>query len=777
MEIWNCEFCNTSVTNFEVHYCRNFGNQHRQSFATLPRSSSANWVQDTESRTALPMNYEARWPDMSQFNSSIQQSVLPNMHLRTDWEAAATAEISSSYGIAKYNQYNLEISDFLLPNMPHGPENQYNSTTLPNADQLNPMPVAEPCSLPGFQQAFGQRNTLMNQIHQHPNACQMDSSGTSRTDVMSSSFTFAFNEIDNISNNQISQHYETSSGIPILAVQNAQFNPMDPVPPTDAISPIHSKECPKEFLPKDYLEPQDRSHSVARPYASSYCDKTFPCSAHLTRHIRTHTGDKPYACTMNFGNQHRQSSATLPHSCSGNRDQDIDVRTQQMHYEERRPSMNETYSSWQQSILPNMHQRTDCEAAAATEIASPYGIGNQNPYNPEISHFQFPDLQNKQESQSESTHLLQPFEDNSAIMNQNPQFWEAWNPKYPANSFLPDAEPSFLPVAEPSFLPVAEPSFLPVFQQKYGQINPLTNQTAQHPNASAQTEYSGISRTNGMSSHFTSDFNESAIASTNQISQHYETSLGIPILAFQNVQYNPMDPIHQTDLIGPIHSSPSHKEFLPKDHFERQDHSRGVEKSYACNYCSRTFLWSSHLTTHICTHRGEKPYACTVCNKRFAANFKLTEHMRIHTVRPYTKCKECSECFVNRYRLQEHVRIIHKGQKSFKCTECSECFVSHYRLLKHIHTADELNKCTECSKCFVYPSQLREHVRTIHTANETYKCTECDKCFPYRSSLRKHIRSIHNAEKPYKCTECGQRFTQHSSLRTHSRNIHADDRS
>ncbi|GIY48279.1 hypothetical protein CDAR_92661 [Caerostris darwini] len=77
---------------------------------------------------------------------------------------------------------------------------------------------------------------------------------------------------------------------------------------------------------------------------------------------------------MNFGNQHRQSSATLPHSSSGNRVQDIDVRTQPMHYEERRSSMNQTYSSWQQSILPNMHQRTDCEAAPATEIPSPYGI-------------------------------------------------------------------------------------------------------------------------------------------------------------------------------------------------------------------------------------------------------------------------------------------------------------------------------------------------------------------------------------------------------------------
>ncbi|GIY85795.1 hypothetical protein CEXT_798431 [Caerostris extrusa] len=47
--------------------------------------------------------------------------------------------------------------------------------------------------------------------------------------------------------------------------------------------------------------------------------------------------------------------AALPYSSSGNRDQDIDARKQQMHYEERRPSMNQTYFSWQHRILPNIH--------------------------------------------------------------------------------------------------------------------------------------------------------------------------------------------------------------------------------------------------------------------------------------------------------------------------------------------------------------------------------------------------------------------------------------
>ncbi|GIY67475.1 hypothetical protein CDAR_618781 [Caerostris darwini] len=144
MAIWNCEFCNAYVTDFEVHYCRNFGNQHHQSSATLPRSSSDNLVQDVDSRSALPMNYDAGWPAMGQINSSPQQSVLPNIHQRTSCEETATAEIPSPYGNANQNQYDPETSDFLFPNMAHDQGNPFKSTPLTVADQHNPMHVAEP---------------------------------------------------------------------------------------------------------------------------------------------------------------------------------------------------------------------------------------------------------------------------------------------------------------------------------------------------------------------------------------------------------------------------------------------------------------------------------------------------------------------------------------------------------------------------------------------------------------------------------------------------------
>ncbi|GIZ04520.1 hypothetical protein CEXT_267681 [Caerostris extrusa] len=176
-----------------------------------------------------------------------------------------------------------------------------------------------------------------------------------------------------------------------------------------------------------------------------------------------------------FGNQHRQSSATLLRSCSDYIDGDIDLRTEQMPYEESIPSVNQTHSSWQHSILLNMRQKTDCEETPAAEMSSQYGAANQNLHNPKISNFLFPGTVHSEENETKSGYSLQPFEDNSVLINQTPQFCEAWNPNPDVNAPLP----------------VAEPCFLPGFQQTFGQINERMNQISQNPNAYSEMGCSG----------------------------------------------------------------------------------------------------------------------------------------------------------------------------------------------------------------------------------------------------------------------------------------------
>ncbi|GIY60532.1 hypothetical protein CDAR_381501 [Caerostris darwini] len=79
----------------------------------------------------------------------------------------------------------------------------------------------------------------MNQLT--PNASsQMQCSGIYHIDEKPSHFISDCNESDNASTNQLYQHDEMSSGIPILDVQNTQYNSMNTIPTADAINTIQS---------------------------------------------------------------------------------------------------------------------------------------------------------------------------------------------------------------------------------------------------------------------------------------------------------------------------------------------------------------------------------------------------------------------------------------------------------------------------------------------------------------------------------------------------------
>ncbi|GIY43362.1 hypothetical protein CDAR_600051 [Caerostris darwini] len=246
-----------------------------------------------------------------------------------------------------------------------------------------------------------------------------------------------------------------------------------------------------------------------------------------------------------------------------------------------------------------MHQPSHCEETAAAEVSFSYEIAIQNPCNPEIPNFLFPGMPHGQENKSESAYLQQPSEVNNVIMNQNPKYCEAYNPKYADNDSVP----------------VAEPCLLPRFQETFGERKVLMNPIS-YPNESSLTDCSGVS------SHFTSEVE----------SQQCETSLGIPILAVQNAQYNPMDKIPPTDAIGLITFNKCPKKLLPKDNLEHHDRSRCVARPYSCNYCDKAFPSPSELKRHTCIHTRERPHKYTECGRGFTQHSSLRTHIRsFHT--------------------------------------------------------------------------------------------------------------------------------------------------
>ncbi|GIY78234.1 hypothetical protein CEXT_631771 [Caerostris extrusa] len=271
MEISNCQFCNVYATNLEIHYCKNFGNKRRQCNATIPQNSDGNLAQNIDLRTEQQLHYEARSSPMNEINISRQQSILSNIHQPIYCKETKATEIVSQYSVANMYGSNPETSDILFPAMHPFQENEPNSTHLQlpseaskvfinqnlqnfhpsNSEQPpnNSMSIAEPGFLPGFQETFAQRNATINPRAQPSNASpQMALLEISRTNEMSpfSSLCANFGETDSTLTNRISQFPETSVETPILTTQNAQYNPMGPIPQPDS---IHETESFSSFDP------------------------------------------------------------------------------------------------------------------------------------------------------------------------------------------------------------------------------------------------------------------------------------------------------------------------------------------------------------------------------------------------------------------------------------------------------------------------------------------------------------------------------------------------
>ncbi|GIY76671.1 hypothetical protein CDAR_116461 [Caerostris darwini] len=166
---------------------------------------------------------------------------------------------------------NPETSDILFPAMHPFQENEPKSTQLqlpseaskvfinqnlqnfqPSNSEQPPnisMSIAEPGFLPVFQETFAQRNTTLNPRAQPSNASsQMAFLEMSRTNEMShfSSVCPNFGETESTLTNQLPQFPETSVETPILGTQNAQYNPMDPIPQIDS---LHQTESFSSFDP------------------------------------------------------------------------------------------------------------------------------------------------------------------------------------------------------------------------------------------------------------------------------------------------------------------------------------------------------------------------------------------------------------------------------------------------------------------------------------------------------------------------------------------------
>ncbi|MEQ2190603.1 hypothetical protein XENOCAPTIV_001566 [Xenoophorus captivus] len=112
-------------------------------------------------------------------------------------------------------------------------------------------------------------------------------------------------------------------------------------------------------------------------------------------------------------------------------------------------------------------------------------------------------------------------------------------------------------------------------------------------------------------------------------------------------------------------------------------HLEQKKKTYACDWCCKSFAQSADLRRHLRTHTGERPHRCTFCSKSFSQRGNLRRHLRIHTgERPYS-CPFCCRTFSDGDTMKKHKRT-HSGEKPYRCARCSKTFTSASGLQLHL---------------------------------------------------------------------------------------------
>ncbi|GIY97183.1 hypothetical protein CEXT_196051 [Caerostris extrusa] len=279
MEIRKCEFCKAYITNFEVHNCVRFGNQHRRTSATLPQRSSdinslcGNRKENTDiSEPQNPNNITdaISLPSTSQYSSSVTCSSEKQKACKISTTTAAN-ESNATYGnhsdqiLSRISSSSEEL-DTTFGNTRRelykcGKEL---SSTLPLAFSERSHAVARPNRSNVCDEAFADSSSPSTLVRKHPG----DKSYKCVECGKCYEYPSQLREHSSIARTQ--QHYGET---------------------------LYScGECDKSFVYQNSLNKHLRIHTGEMPHTCRECGKCFAVHSELTRHTRTHSREKPYAC-------------------------------------------------------------------------------------------------------------------------------------------------------------------------------------------------------------------------------------------------------------------------------------------------------------------------------------------------------------------------------------------------------------------------------------------------------------------------------------------------
>lgn len=151
------------------------------------------------------------------------------------------------------------------------------------------------------------------------------------------------------------------------------------------------------------------------------------------------------------------------------------------------------------------------------------------------------------------------------------------------------------------------------------------------------------------------------------------------------------------------------------------------EQMYQCDICGDTLASRETLRRHKSVQHSDadKPFKCSQCTKSFLFRSHLASHVRTHSTEHRHVCPagKCGRKFKHKGDLKHHFIAKHESpDQKLKCAKCPLTFQTNKLLKLHavIHEPPA-RRCQYCEEVFHWHSQLRNHVTRTHLDKSSLK--------------------------------------------------------